>query len=68
MAADLKPRLPELSDAEIGAIASALEVYFLTRRGIPQLSSEDALKEGNNPWKLAGREQGMQGLRDYGPS
>ncbi len=57
---------PELSETEIGAIASALEVYLMTRHRMPQLSTEDILNEGSNPWKVAGRKQAMQGLGGNG--
>ena len=57
---------PEMNDAEVGAIAAAIEVYLLTRRSMPQLGIEEILKERRNLWKLSGRRQGMEGLQGPG--
>ncbi len=53
-----KPMMPQ---TEVGAIAAAVEVYLLTRRSMPRLTEQEALRDGVNPWKLAGRRQSMMG-------
>jgi len=51
-----------MSDNEVAAIASALEVYLYTRRSTPRLNEKDATADSLNPWRVAARRAAIEGL------